>query len=75
MITLFLTQGQVDRFSLGGGHRAWGTRVSVWDGARGPRMYLWDRSGCSRVGGRHGARLRGHTDHADPRRDILVQGE
>lgn len=74
MKTYFFTQRQVSWFGLGTGHRSWGSRVGIWNRARGPGMHLWNGPWCSRVRWRWWARLRWHTDHPSSRRDIL-EGE
>lgn len=45
--------------------------MGVWGGPRGPRVHLWDWSGCSRVRGMWGAGLR--IDYPGSRRDVLIK--
>lgn len=45
--------------------------MGVGDGPRGPRVHLWNGSGCSGVRGRWGAGLR--IDKPDSRRVVLIK--
>lgn len=49
--------------------------MGVRDGPRGPRMHLWNGSGCPRVSGRWRTGLRSHTDDSDSGRNILESDE
>lgn len=64
-----ITWRQVSRFGLSARYGSGSSRMVVGGGPRGPRVHLWNGSGCSGVRGRWGAGLR--TDKPDSRGDVL----